>query len=230
MSEKKKTCALCGKPTGKESDLLAVCDSCFQDAPDSREEENGDEAAARRAESRWRRFVPQEYGETQREKLPSDLARKRFDQMKRFDWRKKKGIYLFGDSGAGKTRLAYEALKTAFFKGASVNSIFAGEIRARLLADWGAAEKILQETRRPDVLLFDDLGQGAKMGQLDEIQLTILENRSKAQKVTLITSNFSQVELPKRFQNVRTGEAIARRAGKDYSIILGLSEDKAKRD
>lgn len=219
-----KGCLLCGKPH-VQSHEHPTCPEC-EALPEIPEEDQWQAAkAAERAEIRrgiWREKVPKEYRNTDPERLPAAAAGF-FQRLGNWDFSKGKGLTIIGPTGQGKTRLAVRAMHAAFDRGASVAILRAAEVRMELWQSFAAAGKLVARASKPDVLLFDDLGQGAKSEQIDEVTLAILEARTSEGRPTLTTTQFTDARLIDRFFRQETGEAIVRRVGLQFATILNLT-------
>lgn len=226
--KKERRCLICGEPVSREA-MISLCQSCDEDPREDSlvvgkgflhdRELAEDERREKRIEARWATICESQYRATVKEKLPNK-AQELYDRIQNYNWRTRRGITLSGDSGAGKTRLAFLALKASFHRGARVQVLRAAEMRMKIGADWGAAEALQKSLLRVDVLLFDDVGQGAKMEQLDEISLAILEQRNRKEQPTLITTQWNSETIVERFARHETGVAFARRMGREYATQL----------
>lgn len=215
------TCLACRKPHPRSEDA-PYCPECEANQADEAADEPTPEEV-KRAErlERFAEKVDVEYRETVLELLPA-AARRAVPTMEAFDFKAGKGITITGDTGQGKTRLAAMALRAAALQGASVAVLRCAEMRMRLWGSFqGAAEEVRQATR-PTVLLLDDIGQGAKTEQIDEVMLAILEQRTAKRLPTITTSQWPASELVGRFYRPETGQAICRRIGKQFAEIITL--------
>lgn len=218
-------CCLCEAPTtGDEG--LQICSAC-EALPESTPESEKAEAmrlaseAEKRRRARWVALIDDNYLDPDPAKLP-ELAAKFFPRVGLWDYKTGTGITLVGHTGAGKTRLAIRALEAAHMAGASCRVMKCARMRMRLWESFKAASEVLAEALKPDVLLLDDLGQGATSEQIDEVTLAIIEDRGAANKPTLVTTQFTERRLVARFARAETGEAIARRVGREFATQINL--------
>lgn len=215
-------CMLCSKPHDQtvEHPTCPECEALPEIESDGWQAHKAAAAAAARA-TLWQGKVPKEYRNTDPAKLLPE-ARALFPRVGNWDFSKGVGLTVIGSTGAGKTRLAVRAMHAAFEAGASVQILRAAEVRMELWQSFAAAGKLVARASKPDVLLFDDLGQGAKSEQIDEVTLAILEARTSEGRPTLTTTQFTDARLIDRFFRQETGEAIVRRVGKQFATILNL--------
>lgn len=216
-------CMLCMKPHAQTPEHPA-CPECeaLPETPEGegwQAQKDSQRAAARLA--LWCEKVPKEYRKTDAALLLPRAA-ELYPRLGNWNFRAGKGVTLIGPTGAGKTRLAVRAMQAAFDSGASVSILRAAEMRIELWKNFAAADKLLARASKPDVLLLDDLGQGAKSEQIDEVTLAILEARTADCRPTLTTTQFTDSRLIERFFRQETGEAIVRRVGQQYATILNL--------
>lgn len=210
---------------------LMICDECIETAPD----EPGDSMdyvaeAKRKAFAKiWREKVPVEYRNTEAAKLNAK-AREIFPELASWKYGNGHGLTFIGPTGEGKTRLAVEAMRAAFDAGARCEILRAANLRMQLWESYEAAGKIVARATKPDVLIFDDIGQGAKSEQIDEVTLAILEQRTADRKPTLTTTQFGSKRLVERFHRAETGEAILRRVGQQFATIYNLNPTKKTTD
>lgn len=215
-------CMLCGGPHQQTPEHLA-CPEC-EALPETAGSWEAEQAAerARAREVIWREKVPKEYRNTDPAKLLPRAA-ELLPRVGNWDFRTGKGLTLIGPTGHGKTRLAVRAMRAAFDAGARVQILRAAEMRMELWASFSAASALVKRASAPDVLLFDDIGQGATTEQIDEVTLAILEARTSEGRPTLTTTQFTDARLIQRFQRVETGEAVVRRIGLQFATILNLT-------
>ena len=130
-------------------------------------------------------------------------------------------LLLAGNTGVGKTRIAWEALKRRFMnagknsRGEIINlsinwkptAIGAESFTRRINREWELMEK-LQWTK---LLLLDDLGKERTTPTAESAIFELIRERMDNGLPTIYTTNFSPSTLVKRFTQVETGEAISRR-------------------
>jgi DNA replication protein DnaC len=118
------------------------------------------------------------------------------------------------------------ALRRAFELDARCAVLPAPEIRITLWQSFESASKVLEKAAKPTVLLIDDLGQGAKSEQADEVLLAILERRVASGKPCIVTTQYSPERIIGRFFSHEIGEAIVRRIGFAFATSVGLGQNK----
>lgn len=110
----------------------------------------------------------------------------------------KKGIFLHGSYGTGKTFILLKEAKELAKK--RINVVFAyypDFCRAiKMNIGNGEIEPIINKCKQADVLMFDDIGgEGNSSFVRDEVLGPILQYRMFAEKPTFMTSNYSIKEL-----------------------------------
>lgn len=123
----------------------------------------------------------------------------------------KKGLYLWGKPGAGKSYLAagicnYYAKKNR--KVAFVNVPKLISDLKMMFHDSAAMEEKLRKIANVDILVFDDIGgESVTPWSRDDILLPLLDQRMEQKKVTFFTSNYRMQELKEKL-TVTNGKQI----------------------
>jgi hypothetical protein len=221
------TCLSCGRPHTRTI-AQPLCPACEVNAATERAKATGEAAreALRKLEGRWAALCPILYRQTDRTKLPAD-AQHALPSIDGWHPKSGRGWTFHGPTGAGKTRLAYLALRRAFDLEARCDILPAPEIRIKLWQSFESANKVLEKAVKPTVLLIDDLGQGAKSEQADEVLLAILERRVASGKPCIVTTQYSPERIIGRFFSHEIGEAIVRRIGNSFATSVGLGQNKS---
>jgi len=113
----------------------------------------------------------------------------------------KKGIYLYGPFGCGKSYILNAVLNELSKKGAYCVSVYYPLLLKELKTTFNASDiegfdLLYQDLLSCDVLLLDDLGaENNTPWSRDEVLGTILQYRMDNEKITFFTSNFSIKEL-----------------------------------
>lgn len=196
---------LCGEPFG-----VRVCAACWA--------RRGENAAAhakndagRAHETAWQRVCPATYRDTDPKRLPESALRLAAAWAPRAG----RGIGLTGETGAGKTRALFLALRRAHDSGLSVEAVSHNRF-SRLAQDAFMGEKQddarqkLRDYHRAAVLLLDDLGKAPRTERADAEIEELVEHRTSAGLPVLWTANASGEWLIKRFGEDR-GPALVRR-------------------
>lgn len=114
----------------------------------------------------------------------------------------RKGAYLWGKPGSGKTYLAagitnYYAKKHIPCAFVSVPKLIAN--MKLMFSDNSAMDQLLRRLKQVDVLVLDDIGgEGVSAWSRDDILLPLLDIRMEAHKRTYFTSNYKPTELKER--------------------------------
>lgn len=164
--------------------------------------------------ARWAKICPAEYRDT-------DLAHP--DLAPEFvaaavAWRPaRRGLGFISDSGRGKTRLLYVALKSAFMAGQwthATSHLTFRKVAIEASSGEGenryAARAKLDMMARVDTLLFDDIGKPASTECVDSEFEDLIERRTSQRKPILWSSNGAGEWLIRRFGEDR-GKPIVRR-------------------
>lgn len=109
----------------------------------------------------------------------------------------KKGLYLHGSFGSGKTFLLSALLnELCETKHASVEIVYFPDALRTLKEDWDSFASVMHRYETVDLLLLDDIGaeKVTDWGR-DEILGTILQTRMNEEKATFFTSNLTIQEL-----------------------------------
>ena len=135
------------------------------------------------------------------------------------------GLLLMGNSGVGKTHLAVAALKELVQRGHEGLFFDYNELLKQIQSSYNAESQttemaVLEPVLRCEILLLDDLGSGKPSAWALETVGHILNTRYNEKRVTLITTNFLDLEASQRMKNVlpsggavRTEDSLADRIG-----------------
>lgn len=106
------------------------------------------------------------------------------------------GLLLYGNVGTGKTYFAACVANAVIEQGYSARMTNFTDISNDL---WGAEDKAvyMEELRRFDLLILDDLGAERKNEYMQEIVYNVIDARYRAGKPVIVTTNLSQDELAK---------------------------------
>jgi DNA replication protein DnaC len=136
------------------------------------------------------------------------------------------GLGFVGRSGAGKTRAAISLLKREHEEGRNVFFLSATDLAlnsANQFADNPAireiSRSILKLCRSAEILLLDDLAKGRMTDRAESELYDVLEYRTSHRIPTIWTSNSDGPALLNMLSPDR-GEAVIRRIGKEFSIIV----------
>jgi len=122
---------------------LTACDACRAKAEE--------DEAMKRAKTHWEAICPPAFRDTN--KLHADFPKAQLEQLS--DWTGQQSLFFYGDTRAGKTRLAMLMLKRAMLKNHFVGVIWPEELDDASKGFEGKLSK-LHEWARYDVLLLDD--------------------------------------------------------------------------
>ena len=116
------------------------------------------------------------------------------------DGKRKKGLYIYGDLGIGKTymcialanSLAASGKKVAFIK----SNFFINRMRQLISTDTSLYEKIIKDIKECQCLIIDDIGsETVSAYSRDDLLFNILDYRMEHKLLTIFTSNLSKSSL-----------------------------------
>ncbi|MBR4461869.1 MAG: ATP-binding protein [Erysipelotrichaceae bacterium] len=142
----------------------------------------------------------------------------------------RKGLYIYGDLGVGKTYLCIALAnslvknneKVAFVKVAD----FFYDIRNNIYNNPDLAQKSISALKKADYLFLDDIGSESVSEFIrDDVLLGILEYRLENDLLTVFTSNLSKEELLKHYQYDRKEKSNLMKARRLMERIDILADD-----
>ena len=196
------------------------CDPCAEKLI-KRENQDAQRRAAAASSARFRAMIPPMYLDTDESRLlgllRAEIQNWTFGPI---------GLGFIGRSGAGKTRAAvcllkreHEAWRDVFFLSATDLALNSANQFADNPAIREISRSILKLCRASEILLLDDLGKGRMTDRSESELYDVLEYRTSHRLPTIWTSNSGGRDLLNMFSPDR-GEAIIRRIGKEFSIIV----------
>lgn len=135
------------------------------------------------------------------------------------------GLLLMGPSGVGKTHLAVAALKELVLRGHDGLFWDYGELLKQIQSSYNPESQItemavLDPVLTAEILLLDDLGSGKPSVWALETVGHILNKRYNEKRITLITTNFLDLDFSQRArqvlpsgESIRTEDSLADRIG-----------------
>ncbi|UII57805.1 ATP-binding protein [Cytobacillus spongiae] len=114
----------------------------------------------------------------------------------------RRNLLIMGNTGTGKTHLCAAAARTIKEKGFTVGFLTTGQLLTIIKSTYNKAsmkteEEILQDIKKFDLLILDDLGSEAIGGNDDWRKGMIFEVvESRSGKPTIYTSNMTDTDLP----------------------------------
>jgi DNA replication protein DnaC len=139
-----------------------------------------------------------------------------------------KGLYLWGNTGIGKSFATWTFVKELILARQEVESIDTSEFLNRLRAGFSisylAKENYIyvERLKRVPFLIIDDICAEKSSPFVEETMFNIINARYNKGKITLITSNFSFTEMAEN----RLGDRIASRLNEMCKIIHLTGDDR----
>lgn len=210
-------CCICGKTieleanSPKRMELDVKCHSCEQNYI----EVNNTiaELAKRERISSIMSNIPTAFHHTERDKLPDPL---KMDMAMKWKFGQK-GLLLYGPTGCGKSRVAWEIVKREALSGRTVKSINSFEIAkypAMIMNDSSRLEQYTEGVVNVDLLLLDDVFKAKPTERVEELLFSIIDERGQWERPCIVTLNDTGETLESRLSTDR-GPAMIRRL-RDY--------------
>lgn len=207
----------------------ALCESC----QDIRQAKHDAEQARRRAQEALERFqaiCPPLYRETDEKRIPAPFSR----EIAEWEY-SPQGLGLIGRHGTMKTRSAWLLLKRMHLAGKKIFGCTATEFAKASADQWSdtpaerkCAAELLQNCKKADILLLDDLGK-QKFTERAEMELfDLLEYRTSHLLPTIWTANAGKGELKQMLSPDRGGPILRRLI--EFSKVLRAEEQPKTAD
>lgn len=124
------------------------------------------------------------------------------------------GLILHGETGSGKTRLAWLLLHRLFVWEFVNPVVFrVGELEEAMVQAYraGRSDALLARLRRARVLFIDDFGKDKFTERLEAFLFTLINDRYEFKSPLLLTTNYVGDQLEARFQDAERGRPALRR-------------------
>lgn len=207
-----KDCYVCGKtfqvPAGPYAQYQKKCQPC-SDAQDAASKKAIEERDAEKKLREWHELCPKGYRSVDRSKLPNP---KKLDEV--LEWQfGPKGLVLFGETGRGKTRCAWELLRIQFASGKSVAVMdaMAGLIYGSKFSDSVNEAKLwIEEMINVNILLLDDVFKVKLTDSFEGAVFALIDSRIQWERPTILTSNDTGATLVSRMSQDRANPLLRR--------------------
>lgn len=142
----------------------------------------------------------------------------------------KKGLYIYGDLGVGKTYMCYALANSLVRREKQVAFIkvnqFVNEMRKLIITDSAKYDKTIKNIARVSYLIMDDIGSETVSDySRDDLLFYILDYRMENKLTTIFTSNLSKKELKEHYKFNKRDVSSVIRAERLHERIDILSED-----
>ena len=134
----------------------------------------------------------------------------------------KKGLYIQGDVGRGKTLLA-SCIFNHFINYLSVKFIKVGELMYKSREIFNGGDFNLDKYKEAEVLILDDLGVEKTTEFAEDILLSIIDYRYERQMPTFLTSNIPASKIPELYP--KHGRRLESRLTGENAMCLVLTLD-----
>lgn len=217
--------------SGREVFVPVLCRECADALTKLATGEKAADAMSEREKS-WARICPDNYADTHPSRLPAQKARTAARAWIASGCQKWLG--LVGESGLGKTRIAFLALRWMHDRGRDCYAIrsttFSAAVEGQFSEDEGVRGRskfMLKRSQSASVLLLDDLGKERYTDRVEAAFYDLIEGRMSERKMTIWTANAAGAELVGMLSADR-GEAIVRRLREASEIIVATDEREPK--
>ena len=141
-----------------------------------------------------------------------------------------KGLYIYGDFGAGKTYLSIALANSLVRQGKKVAFVKVSNFFNEMKSYFGTASEMIDKNisilKNAEYLFLDDIGSEAVSEFVrDDILFRILDDRMEKKKITIFTSNLSKEELLKHYQYDRKEKSNLMNARRLMERIDILTDD-----
>lgn len=158
--------------------------------------------------------------------------------QKALDWKPEgqiSGLLLHGTTGIGKTRAIWEIIRRQWVESAKRDRQLPYQFLTMRKIE-GMIEKGFDDRQHAKMLdglielpflVIDDFGKERLTQRMASDLFAIIDERSTAQRPTIISTNYNGTTLLERFdsRDIETGKAMIRRL-KDYYMMAGMAEKK----
>ena len=142
----------------------------------------------------------------------------------------KKGLYIYGDLGVGKTYMCMALANSLVLSGEKVaflkTNFFVNKMRNLIVSNYEEYEKVLNDIKKVTYLFLDDIGsESVSAYSRDDLLFNILDYRMEHKLTTIFTSNLSKDSLLKHYTYDKNDNSSLVRARRLHERIDILSDN-----
>lgn len=133
---------------------------------------------------------------------------------------RKKGIYIFGESGKCKSRILWKLWENDILNYSKNKFLKRGQI----LSNWERRffkdpENFYKSCEKAKILFWDDFGKEKLSESFANVIFRIIDERYSYKRFNIITSQFSPLQIIKRCDDLENGKATIRRLIEQMEVI-----------
>ena len=216
-----RACRECGfefelPPYRLAAKLVHVCPKCSEEHAEREQREAATRAGLHRAEL-WNSICPPLFRNTDPSKLPSPTR-----LQVALNWKYgPRGLLLHGDTGKGKSRIAWEVMKREFNARrtvAAIDGTFGFAYTEKFAQSTNEAARFINRLMGVDLLLMDDVLKVKLTDSVEQALFAIVDRRSEECLPIIVTTNDTGETLAERMTDDR-GPALLRRLREFCQVI-----------
>lgn len=132
-------------------------------------------------------------------------------------------LLIHGQTGVGKTRLAWLCLRKRYIENATTSKAIGAETFTRRMLN---EKDLMQQMIKVPLLLLDDIGKERATATAEACLFELIRERMDNHMPTIYTTNYTNEEFTHRFNHKQTGTAITRRLKDSCKVVPMYSKEK----
>lgn len=147
---------------------------------------------------KWDEKVPRMWSQWGFSSLP-DSYKGALDEWLKTKFPDGKNLILYGPTGSGKTAMAYAVARELYLNGLKVKIWEVADLLGVLRPSYenkdsvSRSDTVLEQVKKADVLVLDDLGAEKRTEKTDELIYTIVNHRWEWKLPIIVTTNFQEL-------------------------------------